>query len=64
MLLTGKPEEKRHPIPIEELKQFGIECYLDETFDADPIVKYELCNVNSIHTMVAGTKVLIPSCIY
>jgi len=49
----------KHPVPTKDMKQFGVESYLDEVFDAPRIVKYELSNLGLVHRMVVGSQVRI-----
>lgn len=51
-----RQQSHQNPIPINELKQYGITHYMDQTFQSKPIIKAVINNNSQMNRVIVGTR--------
>lgn len=46
----------RYPVPLSELSRYGITHYLDQVFEAPPLVRQVVCSMVDLHLCAVGTQ--------
>lgn len=49
------PRRNPNPCPLEELTNYGVSHFMDQVFEAPPVVKAALCGQGNAHLWAAGT---------